>query len=76
MTINSYLFNTEERLNMNNFENWYPTVKFQSPSIHFSKALLKKSKRKIHNAKTAYDIMTKIKEHYDKYKSKDVDHYI
>ena len=39
-------------------------------------SITKEVKRKIRNAKTAYSIMTKIKEYYDKSKSNDVNHYI
>ena len=116
MTTTNYLFNPEERLNKNNFEDWYPTVSsileskelldytlkdiistttnevaagtktqqdLDATKVKDSKArafiltsITKEVKRKVRNAKTAYDIMTKIKEHYDKSKSKDVDHYI
>ena len=116
MTTNNYLFNPEERLDKNNFEDWYPTVSsileskelldfilkdvistttdevmagtktqqdLEATKVKDSKArafiltsITKEVKRKIRNTKTAYDIMTKIKDHYDKTKSKDVDHYI
>ncbi|KAG4091632.1 hypothetical protein H8356DRAFT_952267 [Neocallimastix lanati (nom. inval.)] len=39
-------------------------------------SITKEVKKKIRNSKTAYNIMAKIKEHYDKSKSNDVDHYI
>ncbi|KAG4087575.1 hypothetical protein H8356DRAFT_1320485 [Neocallimastix lanati (nom. inval.)] len=64
MTSNNYLFNSEERLNLEAAKG-----KDSKARAFILTSITKEVKRKVH-------IMTKIKEHYDKYKSNDVDQYI
>ena len=56
---------------------------FEKAKIEDSKAqaflltsIIKEVKWKIWNAKTSYEMMCKIKEYYDKERSKDISHYL